>query len=171
MWSAGPGYPTPSSDLGFAWWPTAGDLDGDGLEDALVLLGSSSGPERAFAVSKRTGAIVWQREGLAGWWVVPAHADLNGDGDDDAVRANAYHPNSSTTRFDLAAFDAGIELWSHVRVLDSGANGWGFSVNGGRLGTEPDQDVVLELNMQGGVRHFAEVLRGSDGSVRWREPG
>ncbi|HEX9822867.1 MAG TPA: hypothetical protein VGB51_00530 [Actinomycetota bacterium] len=172
IWTSGPGYPTPISDLGYAWWPLGGDLDGDGVEDALVLLGTGSGPDLAVGVSKRTGAALWQRESLGGTWMVPVFADLTGDGGDDAASVDAYHPDASTTRFDLAALDGRdlAPLWSHVRVLDSGANGWSFNVDGGRFGPGTTEDLALELNMQGGARHFSEVLRGTDGVPRWTDP-
>lgn len=172
LWEATIGYATPSSDFGYGWWPSAGDLDGDGIEDALVLLGSSSGPDMAAGVSQRGGATLWSRESLGGDWVQPAYADGDGDGGTDVLDGVwANHPSSSTTAFGFTmASGRDLEpLWSHERVLDSGANGWSVDANGGALGAGGD-DLIVEYVMQGGGRHFAETLRGADGAVRWTSP-
>ena len=172
LWSSTPSYPA-TSDFVTGWWPQAGDLDGDGAQDALVLLGSDAqGIDRAVAVSQRGGATIWTHDGLAGRFVIPALADGDGDGADDVLDdvAVVYEGFTKTViSMRMAAGRDRAVLWEAGVTLDIGKTPALIEAHGGRLRPGGQADVVFSFNTQGGRRYVA-AHDGASGEIRWRDP-
>ncbi|MFN2543534.1 MAG: hypothetical protein ABR600_03035 [Actinomycetota bacterium] len=174
VWESRPSYGTSYANFGAAWWPDARDLNGDGLADALIDLGSAEiGYDRVVAVDQRGGAALWTQDATAGAFAIPALADLSGDGGADVLSGlTVSHPASTQTRFSFGAVNgsSGASLWSHERLLAAGGQTWSLYAMGGRFDASGQQDVVVEYDLGGSGRHLAERLHGPDGTVIWQDP-
>lgn len=170
QWFAIPDIAGASGGFGYAWDMDAGDLDGDGAQDALILM-AAGGVTSSIGLSQRGGAQLWRADSTAGAFDVPAMTDLDGDGADDVVHAvTGTRPTPSTIRvtFQAASGRDLRALWDHAITLDAGS-GFYFNTIGGHLdGSTSRNDLVAEYTLAPSyARHFAECLSGSDGSVRW----
>lgn len=174
IWQGGPRYAVAISEMGAGWWSDAGDLNGDGMNDALVLLGSlSTGVDMVAAVDLRGGSTLWSRAATAGHFALPAFGDLDGDGGDDVLSDFwAWHPETTQTafRFTAATGDDLEPLWDSMRIADSGANGWSIYALGGRFDDTGNEDVLAEYVMSGSGRHLAEAFHGGTGERLWSSP-
>lgn len=172
VWRTSVDYPAGSvNEFGYAWYPRAGDLDGDGVEDAIAIVGTRSAPVEAVAVSHAGGAHLWRDSGLSGRFPLPAHADLDGNGTDDLFdQLHVDAPTFSTRRVSFNAVGGADHalLWSHERTVK--ANRYQINAIGARASADSAwDDVVVEYNDLAG-RHFAESLEGPTGAVNWTDP-
>lgn len=174
IWQGGPRYAVSLAEMGAGWYTDAGDLDGDGTRDALVLMGTGSkGVDFVAGVSMRSGATLWSRTGTNGRFSFPAYGDLDGDGGDDVVHEFwAWHPEVTKTSFSFTAA-SGVDLtplWSDLRTADSGANGWTIYAIGGIFDRTANEDALLEYVMAGPGRHLAAAFQGATGELLWTSP-
>lgn len=170
VWYATPDIPGASGGFGYDWNSSAGDLDGDGVQDALVLM-AAGGVTSSIGVSQSNGATLWRADSSVGAFDLPVGADLDGDGADDMIHAiTGSRPTPSTIRVDFEAASGRnlTPLWQRSLTLNAGS-GFYFNALGGYLdSTKATGDVVVEYTLAPSYsRHFAECLSGADGSVLW----
>lgn len=172
IWFSAPSIASSYEGFLWGWWSTAGDMDADGVQDAMVLLGTvDTGVDAVVAVSQKGGGQIFRRDGTAGAFGIPLAADIDGvAGDDVLIGVSGDHPTPGSTRIGFTAANGRTlaPRWTREVLLDAGT---GFVVNayGGHLdGSTPRNDLVVESTMTGSApRHHAECLTGPDGTVRW----
>jgi M6 family metalloprotease-like protein len=128
--------------------PTTADLDGDGLDELIVVLASSGGGR--IQVVNLSGLTLWtQSTGLLGRSSTPLVADIDGDQSFDVVVVGA---------------DGQVNAWTGTGELK---RGWPVSL-GSEIGGPPaagdiDEDGLPEIIMSGNNQLFA--LHGNGTSV------
>lgn len=155
-----------------------GDVDGDRVDDVVTsaprkMIGEDAAAGRVYAYSGKTGALLWSRDGKAGWRLgrgVEAAGDVNGDGIPDVVasapggdRVFVYHGVSGATILELEASQAGEAFGQHVKGIgDIDGDGHGDLLVGA-----PAHDPAESLADAGRLA----VYSGADGTILWEEPG
>ncbi len=155
-----------------------GDLDGDGLREALITnIQGSGGRGRVVAVSSGSGATLLDLSGAqpndAFGHSVAGLSDLNGDGVPDiAVGAPATSGNSPGSVSIRSGAD-GSEIW--LAVGDEIRDSFGWVVDGaGDINADGIEDVMVcapghDFPVQDAGRVYA--LSGADGSLMWSWTG
>lgn len=172
LWTETIGITTSGSNFIGAWWPDAGDLNGSGVRDAIVLVGTKdTGWTREVALEQRDASAIWDRAGLEDGLTLATGVDFNGDGRADVVDGfRVSHPRFATQfDFALARGHSLAPLWGHTRTLDVEAFFFlGFAA--GRFAGGPGPDLVIDYNQYDRLRHFEECLDGATGQVVWTDP-
>jgi FG-GAP repeat protein len=123
-----------------------GDLDGDGIADALVADPHNEGYGSLKAFSGATGSQLFEVDSLQYWFdpVVQGVLDLNGDG----VRDFALGGRAGT-QYGFAAIYSGITGLPLIRVEAASGNGFGSAVACGTLTGQPAPDLAVGAPEQG----------------------
>ncbi len=128
----------------------AADLDGDGVDEAIVGYNGGTGLHAFSAGGKR----LWKRTDLGNVWHVTA-GDLDGDGKPEVVTTSAegkVHVSSPADGRPVRTLDAGLYA-SMVRIAP------------GRPDPSVKGDVILVIGS--GPSGEAMVALGGDGTIRW----
>ncbi len=144
------------------------DLNGDGFHD--VVCGFGGGNEGVYALSGRTGEVIWYFDDLINWGLgditaVHSYGDYNGDGVSDILAvSSATDENGSFGRRRVYLFDGtdGDSLWTaptgaHTRNVIGNSDLDGDSVN----------DIVVAT---GAPRNSVIAFSGSAGTLMWEYP-
>lgn len=156
------------------WWPDVGDLDGDGVHDAIVIVGTDEeGWLLEVGLNQRDGESVWERSDLSEGLTLPAGGDLSGDGTADVLdRWRISRSDFQTSIEFMAAGGRDLAgLWSRRLVLDLETT-IGTSWMSGRFGGAGEgRDLFVSHNtLMEPYRHVAECLDGADGQPLWTDP-
>ncbi len=124
-----------------------GDVDGDGILEAVVL-GESDG---LYVINGNDGSVQWSDTAYGGW-SMPLIEDINGDETEEIIFCN----HRDSTLYALNGEDESI-LWEYKTSYRA----WGNPVCG-----EVDEDGKLEVFF-GSLDGKVHALNGEDGSFIW----
>jgi len=131
----------------------AADLDGDGLDEAIIGYNGSFGGLNVFSPE---GERLWKRPREANVWNV-ASGDLDGDGKPEVVSTSAQgqiHVFAASDGAPLNTLEPGVHA-TKVRVVP------------GRARPPAKGDLILAAGMQSLTKGEALVALGGDGKIVW----